>query len=116
MPENSKPRYACPQCSTKMMSQFGNCPNCGYIGVMDDKDIYLRGKNAAGKPVKVDPPRPQMDGTRQKRGKSTEILAKYNCPRCGAKSTQAFGRCTNNRSCGYSGPMKAITVSKPKSK
>lgn len=116
MPDISKPRYACPQCSTKMISQFGNCPNCGYIGSMEDKDIYLRGKNAAGKPVKVDPPRPQTDSIKQKKSRSTEILAKYMCPRCGARSSKAFGPCQNHRSCGYSGPMKTITISKPKSK
>jgi len=84
---------------------------------MDDKDIYLRGKNAAGKPVKVDPPKPQAaDSTKQKKPKSSEILARYACPRCGARASQAFGRCLNRRSCGYSGLMKAIAVSKPKPK
>jgi len=116
MPDSSKPRYACPQCSTKMIPQFGNCPSCGYIGAMEDKDIYLKGKNAAGKPVKVDPPKPQSDGTKQKKPKSTDILAKYACPRCGTSAGKAFGRCSNHRSCGYSGPMQAITVSKPKLK
>jgi predicted ATP-dependent serine protease len=116
MPDNSKPRYACPRCSTKMMSQFGNCPHCGYIGSMEDKDIYLRGKNAAGKPIKVDPPTPQADSGKQKKSKSTELLAKYTCPRCGAKAGKAFGRCQNYRSCGYSGPMKTSAVSKPKPK
>ena len=116
MPDNLKPRYACPQCSAKMKFQFGNCPNCGYIGSMEDKDIYLRGKNAAGKPVKVNPPTPQTDSGRQKKSKSAEILAKYTCPRCGAKAGKAFGRCLNNRSCGYSGPMKTATIGKPKPK
>jgi len=116
MPENTKPRYACPQCSTKMISQFGNCPNCGYIGTMEDKDIYLKGKNAAGKPVKVEPPKPLADSNKQKRSKSTEILATYVCPRCGTSAGKAFGRCLNRRSCGYSGPMRAITVSKSKPK
>ena len=116
MPDNSKPRYACPQCSAKMISQFGNCPNCGYIGSMEDKDIYLSGKNKAGKPIKVEPPRPQTDSIKQKKSKNTEILAKYTCPRCGARASQAFGRCLNRRSCGYSGSMKTVTVSKPKPK
>jgi len=114
MPDSSKPRYACPQCSAKMLSQFGNCPNCGYIGSMEDKDIYLSGKNKAGKPIKVEPPRPQAD--RQRKSKGTEILARYTCPRCGAKASKAFGRCPNYRSCGYSGPMKTIPVGKPKPK
>lgn len=112
MPENSKPRYACPQCATKMVAQFGNCPNCGYIGAMEDKDIYLSGKNAAGKPVKVDPPTPQADKTRQKKSKVTEILAIYTCPRCGSRSAKAFGRCSNHRTCGYFGPMKTNTLRK----
>jgi len=99
-----------------MISQFGTCPSCGYIGTMEDKDIYLRGKNAAGKPIKVDPPKPQADSSRPKKSKSTEVLAKYACPRCGTGASKAFGRCLNHRSCGYSGPMKAITVSKPKPK
>ena len=116
MPDNSKPRYACPQCSTKIKAQFGNCPNCGYIGAMEHKDMYLRGENAAGKPVVVDPPVPQTDSAKQKKSKSTEIMARYTCPRCGAKTGKAFGRCLNHRSCGYSGPMKtsAVTKSKPK--
>jgi len=83
---------------------------------MEDKDIYLRGKNAAGKPVKVDPPRPQADSTKQKKSKSSEILARYMCPRCGASASKAFGHCLNRRSCGYSGPMKTITFTKPKQK
>jgi DNA-directed RNA polymerase subunit M/transcription elongation factor TFIIS len=99
-----------------MISQFGNCPNCGYIGGMEDKDIYLSGKNAAGKPVKVDPPRPQSDSAKQKKSKNTEILGRYICPRCGAKAAKAFGRCLNYRSCGYSGPMRASAVGKPKTK
>jgi len=98
------------------MEQFGNCPNCGYIGSMEDKDIYLRGKNAAGKPVKVDPPMPHAASISQKKSKDTEILTGYTCPRCGAKASKAFGRCLNHRSCGYSGPMKASAISKPKSK
>jgi predicted ATP-dependent serine protease len=116
MPDNSKPRYACPRCSTKIKSQFGNCPNCGYIGGMEHKDMYLRGKNAAGKPVKVDPPMPQKDGPKQKKSKSTELLARYTCPRCGTKAGKAFGHCQNYRSCGYSGPMKTSAVSEPKPK
>jgi DNA-directed RNA polymerase subunit M/transcription elongation factor TFIIS len=116
MTDSSKPRYACPRCSTKIKVQFGNCPNCGYIGTMDDKDIYLKGRNAAGKPVKVDPPTPQSDSGKQKKSRSAEILARYTCPRCGAKAGKASGRCSNYRSCGYSGPMKTTTVSKPKLK
>ena len=116
MPDNSKPRYACPQCSTKIKAQFGNCPNCGYIGAMEHKDMYLRGKNAAGKPVVVDPPVPQTDSTKQKKSKSTELMARYTCPRCDAKTGKAFGRCPNHRSCGYSGPMKTSAVTKPKLK
>jgi predicted ATP-dependent serine protease len=116
MPDNSKPRYACPRCSTKIMSQFGNCPNCGYIGSMEDKDIYLKGKNAAGKPVKVDPPMPRAASASQKKSKNTEMLARYTCPRCGTKADKAFGHCLNRRSCGYSGPMKTSTISKPKPK
>jgi predicted RNA-binding Zn-ribbon protein involved in translation (DUF1610 family) len=81
---------------------------------MEDKDIYLRGKNAAGKPVKVDPPRPQTDSTKQKKSKTTEVIARYLCPRCGASASKAFGHCLNRRSCGYSGPMKTITLTKPK--
>jgi predicted ATP-dependent serine protease len=116
MPDNIKPRYACPRCSTKMISQFGNCPNCGYIGSMEDKDIYLKGKNAAGKPVKVDPPMPRAASASPKKSKGTEMLARYTCPRCGAKAGKSFGRCPNYRSCGYSGPMKTSAVSKPKPK
>jgi predicted RNA-binding Zn-ribbon protein involved in translation (DUF1610 family) len=83
---------------------------------MEHKDMYLRGKNAAGKPVVVDPPKPEIDSTKQKKSKSTEIMARYTCPRCGAKAGKAFGRCLNHRSCGYSGPMKTSAVSKPKPK
>jgi hypothetical protein len=83
---------------------------------MEHKDMYLRGKNAAGKPVVVDPPIPQTDSARQKKSKGTEIMARYTCPRCGAKAGKSFGRCQNYRSCGYSGPMKTSAVSKPKPK
>jgi predicted RNA-binding Zn-ribbon protein involved in translation (DUF1610 family) len=83
---------------------------------MEHKDMYLRGKNAAGKPVVVDPPTPQTDSTKQKKSKSTELMARYTCPRCGTKTGKAFGRCLNHRSCGYSGPMKTSAVTKPKPK
>jgi len=39
-----------------MHDQFGTCPKCGFIGGMEHKDMYLRGTNAAGKPIVVDPP------------------------------------------------------------
>jgi predicted ATP-dependent serine protease len=114
MQHDSKPRYACPQCATKMHEQFGSCPKCGFIGAMEHKDMYLRGTDAAGKPVIVDPLTVQQDTTKQK--KTSGTMPQYTCPRCGARASKAYGRCPNYRSCGYVGPMQTSTTSKPRPK
>jgi predicted ATP-dependent serine protease len=114
MPHDSKPRYACPQCATKMHDQFGSCPKCGFIGAMEHKDMYLRGTDAKGKPVIVNPPTVQEDTTKQK--KTAGTMPQYTCPRCGARASKANGRCPNYRSCGYVGPMQTGTISKPRPK
>jgi predicted ATP-dependent serine protease len=112
MQHDSKPRYACPRCATKMHDQFGNCPNCGFIGSMEHKDMYLQDTNAAGKPVIVDPPTVQQDTTKQKQTKTSGTTPRYTCPRCGARASKAYGRCPDHRSCGYVGPMQTSTVGK----
>jgi len=114
MQHDSKPRYACPQCATKMHDQFGSCPKCGFIGAMEHKDMYLRGTDSKGKPVIFDPPIVQKDITKQK--KTAGTMPQYTCPRCGAKASKAHGRCPNDRSCGYFGPMQTGTISKPRPK
>ena len=106
MGHESKPRYACPQCGTKMHEQVGSCPKCGFIGGMEHKDLYLKGINAAGKPIIVDPATIMQDVTNKKQAKSPGTIARYSCPRCNAKTSVAHGRCPNHRSCGYVGPMK----------
>lgn len=116
MRHDSKPRYACPQCGTKMNEQVGSCPKCGFIGGMEHKDMYLKGTNAAGKPIVVDPETVIQDAIKQKKAKAPDTTPQYKCPRCNATTSKAHGRCPNHRSCGYFGPMKTSTMGKPKPK
>ncbi len=114
MQDNPKPRYACPRCAAKLTMDFGHCPECGFIGPMVHKDIHLRATSATGVATTIDPLTLNGDAKSNQPQKLLDTRPNYRCPRCGTKTTIAYGQCPNHRSCGYVGLMQIGTIRKPK--
>jgi len=106
MQDDFKSRYICPKCGTKVRISSGHCPKCGFIGPMEHKGIRLRKTNANGQTVTVPPPTMGQETQNQRTSQAPDIASRYTCPRCGATTNKAYGRCPNRRSCGYTGAMQ----------
>lgn len=110
MVNESRHEYVCPMCHAGFAVDVGYCPECGYIGRLEHKVLRLTKLTAAGKLVIEGPPlRAEKKGIRKRPSEEVEAV-EYMCPRCGLKVDKAFGRCTNNRHCGYTGPMRKLNA------
>jgi predicted ATP-dependent serine protease len=106
MQDEFKCRYTCPNCEARIRIPTGNCPNCGYIGQMEHRDIRLRGTNHMGTTVTVPPPKSELESPRKKDKTLAGRTAQYACPRCGNPTGIAHGRCSDTKACGYFGKME----------
>lgn len=110
MSEESKYEYSCPRCRAGLKSDPGYCPECGFIGRLEHRVLRLTAMTAAGKLVLSEPP---FQITQKKRGEPLDARngpLQYKCPRCGTRTSKAFGRCPDGRSCGYVGPMQGVSA------
>lgn len=111
MAEESKYEYTCPRCHAGLKSDLGYCPECGFIGRLEHRVLRLTAMTAAGKLVLTEPPfQVTKDKRRGEVSDTNNGSFQYKCPRCGARTGKAFGRCPDSRSCGYVGPMQSVSV------
>lgn len=111
MAEESRYEYACPRCHAGLKTDLGYCPECGFIGRLEHRVLRLTAMTAAGKLVLDELPFQAVRKKRQVDSPDTNSGAfGYKCPRCGARTSRAFGRCPDSRSCGYVGPMQSLSV------
>jgi|GEM_PF-1515099 len=111
MAEDTRYEYACPRCGAGLKTDLGYCPECGFIGHLEHRVLRLTAMTAAGKLVISEPPLqvPKKKLQAERSGNNNGALG-YRCPRCGARTGRAFGRCPDSRTCGYVGPMQSIAA------
>jgi len=110
MVNEAKHEYVCPRCNSGFTVDHGYCPECGYIGRLEHKVLRLTAMTAGGKLVLEGPPLKALQKKQPEGNSSANTVTGYKCPRCSARTNKAFGRCPNNRTCGYVGRMESLTA------